>query len=253
MKKARNTDLEELVFSFPTRLERLWEDVKIPAYWSLAAIAALGILVSFSVTRKGGERLAMLPYEMQDILEKGQPGTSLNAALEQHLGHLREENVQLTVARTKLEARVAQLEESMGDITASIPKRETVPAQSATAVPPAEAKTALASTIPVAAETGGGVTMTSRSQFGIDLGTEQTMGALRIRWVKLMEQFGMIMAGYEPIISVRDADSAVALHLVVGPFSNAAEAAEICAKLRAAGLGACAPAPYDGQRLALSR
>jgi hypothetical protein len=97
----------------------------------------------------------------------------------------------------------------------------------------------------------GSLSLATRSQFGIDLGAERSIGALRTHWIKLTEKFDAITKGYEPLISVSDAQGGVMLHLVVGPFSNAAEAAEICAKLRASGLSACTPVLYDGQRLAL--
>jgi hypothetical protein len=252
-KKTRNQDLEDLVFNFPGRFERLWEDVRIPLFWSGAAVICLSLLVGFSVSRTGGERLAVLPYEMQDLIQKRQPGTSLTAALDQRLGQYRAETTKLAAARTNLEQRVAQLEETYGDITASIPIRQpTEAAASAAIAPPADASFKKTAEAAVTDEkSAGSLTMTTRSQFGIELGTDQTMGGLRTRWIKLMEQFGMIMTGYEPVISASDGEGGVTLHLVVGPFSNAQEAAEACAKLRVAGLSSCSPAPYDGQRLAL--
>jgi cell division protein FtsB len=255
--KRKNTELEDLAYSVSIRLEHLWKDIKYPLFWSCAATISLSLLVYFSVTRTGGERLALLPYEMQDVLQKRQPGSSFSAALEQKLGQIRQENTQLVAARTKLEQRVTQLEENYSDITASIPKRSpalgaaTSPITQSVQVSPMTAKIPAPATPASSEITTGSLTIATRSQFGIDLGTDHSMGALRTRWIKLMEQFGTIMTGYEPVISVSDAQGAVMLHLVVGPFSNAAEAAEICAKLRTAGMNACTPVPYDGQRLAL--
>lgn len=252
-KKLKYLEIEDLAFSIPSRLERLWQDVKIPLAWSTAAVVSLSLLVGVSVSRSGAERLALLPYAMQDLIQKRQPGASLSAALEQRLGPYRNENTKLAAARATLEQRVAQLEESYGDITASIPKRAAVPAPAGVNVaPPADAAFKKAAEAAAGDEKStGALTMTSRSQFGIELGTDQTMGGLRTRWVKLMEEFGMIMTGYEPLISASDSESGVTLHLVVGPFSNAQDAAEACVKLRAAGVSTCAPVPYDGQRLAL--
>lgn len=242
--KRMNREFEELSFSLPARLERLWNDVKFPLLWSCAAAISLSLLVSFAVTRTGGQRLAMLPFEMQDMIEKRNPGASLTAALDQKLTQVRTE-------RAGLEQRVALLEENYGDITASIPKR--TPAPATLTAPPTNIANIKKATLDAAGDvnTQGGVTLSTRSQFGIELGTDQSMGALRTRWVKLMEQFGTVMAGYEPVISASDSDKGVLLHLVVGPFSNAEEAAATCAKLRTSGLSICAPVPYDGQRLAL--
>lgn len=246
-KKQQNTDLDDLIFSVPNRLERLWEEIRIPLFWSLAAVISMGILVSLSVTPKGGERLAQIPYDMQDIIAKQNAGASLSAALDKRFGDVREENLQLAAARAKLEMRVAQLEDSVGDITASIPK---APKTAAVASPLADSKTAV--TIPDDGMKGkGAMTLATRSEFGIDLGPSESLRSARTAWVKLMEQYGSLMTGYEPLISVQDADDNVPLHLVVGPFSNLAEAASACAKLKAAGLASCAPVPYEGQRMAL--
>jgi hypothetical protein len=252
-KKPRNLDLEDLIFNFPTRFERLWQDVRIPLFWSGAAVVSLGLLVGFSVSRTGGERLALLPYEVQDLIQKRQPGASLSAALDKRLGQYNIESTKLAQARVNLEQRVAQLEETYGDITASIPKRQDIPAAANVVAPPADANFKKTAEAAAAGDekSAGSLTMTTRSQFGIELGTDQTMGGLRTRWINLMEQFGMIMTGYEPVISASDSEGGVTLHLIVGPFSNAQEAAEACTKLRTAGLSACAPVPYDGQRLAL--
>jgi hypothetical protein len=245
-KKRKRDELEDLAFSIPARAERLWHEVKFPILWACAAVISLSLLVSFSVTRKGGERLAMLPYEMQDVLQKRAPGSSLTAALDKHFGQYRNEAARLATTRSNFEQRIAQLEENYGDITGSLPKRASVPAPAVAPVAPQLQKTAATDEA-----SNGAITITTRSQFGIDLGTDQTMSALRTRWIKLMEQFGMIMTGYEPVISASDTETGVVLHLVVGPFSNAQDAAQACMKLRAAGLASCAPVPYDGQSLAL--
>lgn len=256
-KKAENSDLDDLIYGIPGRLEHLWDQIKTPLFWSFAAFFSLGLLVSLSVTKKGGERLTQIPYDMQDIIEKRQQGASLSAALDRRIGPLHEESRQLVAERAKLETRIAQIEENLGDITASIPKTAKAPATAKTAVSPADDKdvAAFQKKSALANETGlsgaGGLTLATRSQFGIDLGAEQTLQGTRTRWVKLMEQYGPLMSGYEPVITVQDSGKTISLHLVVGPFSNVTEAAEACAKLRSAGYSTCTPAPYDGQRLAL--
>jgi hypothetical protein len=55
------------------------------------------------------------------------------------------------------------------------------------------------------------------------------------------------------VVAVRDGakPGALELRLVVGPLANAGVAARLCAALADAGL-TCAPAIFDGQRLALN-
>ncbi|MES2905707.1 MAG: SPOR domain-containing protein [Pseudomonadota bacterium] len=256
-KKTKNADLDDIIFSVPRRLERLWDEIRVPLFWSTAAVISMGILVSLSVTQKGGERLAQIPYDMQDLIQKQNPGASLSAALDKRMGSVRDENLELAAARTQLETRVAQLEDSLGDITASIPQTAkiapAVPNTATTVAPSPKELAALNKTLPQGDELAakGHLTLATRSEFGIDLGGYSSLRAARDNWIKMMEQYGAIMTGYEPVITARDGGDTVSLHLVVGPFSNITDAAAACAKLRAAGMTNCAPASYDGQRLAL--
>lgn len=248
------SDLEQLTYSFPTRLERLWGEVKTPLFWSVGAVISLGFLVAFSVTPDGGAKLAQLPYEAQDLMEKKAPGTSLAQMLDKRLGNFKEENLALAMDRAKLEMRVAQLEQSYGDITASIPIQPVAissPPAVDTSNPNGKADIPIISPGTDVMTGKGAVTLTTRSQFGADLGPAASLNEVRARWIKLMEKFGSIMTGYEPVITAQDSARGVELRLVIGPFANVTEAANLCARLQAAGLNGCSPAPYDGQRLAL--
>ena len=89
------------------------------------------------------------------------------------------------------------------------------------------------------------------TDFGVDIGGGPTIESLRDLWISAKGTHGSIFDGLRPVISVRDGKPGTAeLRLVVGPLSNAAAAAKICASLSASGW-TCRPAVFDGQRLAL--
>jgi hypothetical protein len=97
----------------------------------------------------------------------------------------------------------------------------------------------------------GAVTLAGRTQFAVDLGAEPTLGALRARWQRLAQRHPGLLGPLEPLAGIREAPNGQpVLHLVAGPFADAADAAALCARLRTAGAPACRPASFDGQRLA---
>lgn len=89
------------------------------------------------------------------------------------------------------------------------------------------------------------------TDFGVDIGGGPTIDSLRDLWSSAKGTHSGIFDGLRPVISVRDGKPGTTeLRLVVGPLSNAAAAAKICASLSASGW-TCRPAVFDGQRLAL--
>ncbi|HXW26455.1 MAG TPA: hypothetical protein VEK73_17050 [Xanthobacteraceae bacterium] len=128
-----------------------------------------------------------------------------------------------------------------------------VPAQLQGQTPVAGAPTRAAALAPLAADTGAAASTATKTEFGIDLGTAATVDGLRNLWASLKESHAPLLEGLRPLVTVRDGakPGAVELRLVVGPLANAGVAARLCAALAAAGL-TCAPAVFDGQRLALN-
>jgi hypothetical protein len=93
----------------------------------------------------------------------------------------------------------------------------------------------------------------SRTEFGVDLGSEPHMDALRARWANLRGHYGAMLSNLRPLVSVREGTKpgSVELRLIAGPLSNAGDAARTCASLQAKGVN-CQTAVFDGQRLALN-
>jgi hypothetical protein len=109
-----------------------------------------------------------------------------------------------------------------------------------------------AAAAPVQAKEAGepAVTASIPTSFGLDLGSETSFGALRARWDTLKREHPEL-ARLSPRISVRDSKGRVELRLIAGPFTNASDAARVCASLFVKGVS-CDGGLFDGQRLPAS-
>lgn len=91
----------------------------------------------------------------------------------------------------------------------------------------------------------------SRTEFGIDLGTAATMPEITTKWAALNTVHGPVLKGLTPVAAIgEDVDRQIELHLIAGPFANAADAAARCAEIQGSG-NRCKPTVYQGQRLDL--
>ncbi len=92
-----------------------------------------------------------------------------------------------------------------------------------------------------------------RTDFGVDIGTANSVEGLRALWRGAQTTQGAILGGLQPIIVVKERTDGfgLQLRLVAGPIANAAEAAKVCARLIANKRG-CETSVYDGQRLAMN-
>ncbi|MET0710484.1 MAG: hypothetical protein ABWY82_27125 [Tardiphaga sp.] len=90
-----------------------------------------------------------------------------------------------------------------------------------------------------------------RTEFGIDLGGANSVDGLRALW-RGIARTNQALTGLRPIIMVKERTTGLGmqLRLVVGPLSDAATAAKICA-IMAESNRACETSIFDGQRLAL--
>jgi hypothetical protein len=90
-----------------------------------------------------------------------------------------------------------------------------------------------------------------RTEFAVDVGTANSLGGLRALWRGLLKS-NAALAALRPLIAVKERSNGLGmqLRLVVGPLSNAATAASICAALKE-GDRACETTVFDGQRLAM--
>lgn len=92
-----------------------------------------------------------------------------------------------------------------------------------------------------------------RTEFGVDLGTANSVNGLRMLWLGLLKsRSNAALAALRPIIVVRESNKGLGmqLHLVAGPLNDAGAAARICAVM-SENKRPCETAIFDGQRLSL--
>ena len=111
-----------------------------------------------------------------------------------------------------------------------------------TAAPPVRIA-ALPETQPVA-------TGTSRTEFGIDIGSGSNLADVRILWNAARTQYGKQIGNLKPLVLKReDPAGGPDYRLIIGPFANAGAAARVCASLGSADV-MCSTRTYQGERLA---
>lgn len=92
-----------------------------------------------------------------------------------------------------------------------------------------------------------------RTEFGVDLGTANSVNGLRMLWLGLLKsRSNAPLAALQPIIVIREGSKGLGmqLHLVAGPLHDAGAAAKICAVLTE-NRRPCETTVFDGQRLSL--
>jgi hypothetical protein len=90
-----------------------------------------------------------------------------------------------------------------------------------------------------------------RAEIGADIGGAPTLDALRTLWSVVRSNYPQYFDGVRPVVAVKESRAGtLELRLVVGPLTDAAAAARLCANLATAGLD-CQAAAFEGQRLAV--
>ena len=209
----------------------------MPAPWGGFAVPAASGAVLAARSETGSQRIGA-----------ALSGSSANApaaerpihALEGELRLLTETVRALTADRDRLLARLEALERS-AEHTGSV--SPTSASRCAAAQPGMEDASQASRTFAAMRFT--------RSEFGLDLGDESSLEALRGLWMIIKVQHGAVVEDLRPVATIRDhSGGAPELRLVAGPLANAAHAVRLCAVIGETGR-ACRPAPFEGQRLML--
>ena len=92
----------------------------------------------------------------------------------------------------------------------------------------------------------------ANAAYGAEIGSAASIKALHARWAGIRSAHLQILDGLTPVVALRENPRShkTELRLVVGPFANAAAAAQLCASLTAVRLS-CFPTMFDGHNLAL--
>jgi hypothetical protein len=252
---------ERSVALAPVRSTLSLRDLFRLAVWGMSAGCALFIALYAATTEIGQARLHLAFAEIHELLmpANAEPIRPLDAREGRRLADIVRS---LDADREQLLARVAMLEQRVVDITEPILRAETAaqPTLPAFSIAPAEQtppKSApdenITSSMPIPPQQPPGPN-TAKTEFGLDLGSATTVEALRTAWATALRRHGTPLEGLRPLVQMRERPRRAGreLRLVAGPLPNAAAAARLCLSMTAAG-AICAPAIFEGQRLAVQR
>jgi hypothetical protein len=231
------------------------------AIWGVSAASVLFIALYAATTEIGRDRLFVAFAEIHEVLIP--TGVTPIRPLDAREGRRLAETVRALAAdRDRLLARVATLEQNLDGITGSIARvekaaRATPPGAVPSPAPaePTPTKSVpdedLTSSIPMPPQQPPG-TSAAKTEFGLDLGSATTVEALRTAWTAALRRHGPLLEGLRPVVQMRERPrpGGMELRLIAGPVPNAAAAARLCVSMTAAG-AICAPAVFEGQRLAV--
>jgi hypothetical protein len=194
------------------------------ATWGGMAVVAALIVVLAAHSEPGAQRLAAA-FNM--LTGHPTPAPTAQTAAQAEGQRLAQAVRMLTADRDRLAARLDAIERNL-DQTGSISTPATAPR--ADAQEPSRL---------------------THAEFGLDLGTETSIEALRGLWNTVKAQHGAVLDYLRPLVMIRDGNGgSFELRLIAGPLANPATAARFCAVISATGR-ACRPAAFEGQRLAL--
>jgi hypothetical protein len=242
------------------------------AIWGVSAASALFVALYAATTEIGRDRLFVAFAEIHEVLMP--TGVKPIRPLDAREGRRLAETVRsLAADRDRLLARIATLEQSIDGITGSIarvekaarttspnpsspnaPAPSVAPAPSPAPAEPPPTRSApdeeVTSSIPMPPQQPGA--SSAKTEFGLDLGSATTVEALRTAWTAALRRHGPLLEGLRPVVQMRERPrpGGMELRLIAGPVPNAAAAARLCVSMTAAG-AICAPAVFDGQRLAV--
>ena len=243
--------------------------------WTLAAMIAIATAFLFGTSETGLRRLASAFSNVQAL-----PPQRQVARDDVEMQKLSENLRQIDSDRVRMVARLEAIERHLDEITGSINRVNAPPAAAPDNPPAADSSPAAPTAGPPAVVPPGAIvpatppkqgqaaqpapaadvantetppsTSPPKADFGVDLGSAQTVDGLRMLWTQVKAKHGALLEGMRPIIVIREPARAGAmeLRLVVGPIPTASLAAKLCIAMNAAG-ALCQPAVFDGQRLAL--
>ena len=250
------------------------------ALWAAVTAAALLLAVLCGRTDIGAHRVARLLASWKLISPTSSEvepapfdAQAVTRQLAQAVRGLAEDHERLI-------KRVAAVERDVDDMTGSITREiEAVKAASASASPSwpsdstasltqAEVASLIAPPVPPtgvalllppkpatqaagAPQPNAEASPSSEATYGADVGGALSFKSLHAHWAALRSAHPQLFDGLRPAVTLREAtrSSRTELRLVIGPFANAAAAAQLCVTL-AAFRQPCQPTMFDG-RLAL--
>ncbi|MGB7101312.1 MAG: hypothetical protein WBD95_21415 [Xanthobacteraceae bacterium] len=265
-------------------MQGLWRQ----AVWGCIAAAAVLLAVLAAFTDIGSQRAALVfgasnatpaPHPQtaqtsQVVAQATTPAPSRSLDADYVIRQLTQTVRGLADDRDRMMKRLAAIERNVDDMTGSISQQ--IEAVKAASTPPAVPWLNTASMAPIAApETSppagwestprpsstpptdaqpppDAATTPANAAYGAEIGSAASIKALHARWAGIRSAHLQILDGLTPVVALRENPRShkTELRLVVGPFANAAAAAQLCASLTAVRLS-CFPTMFDGHNLAL--
>jgi hypothetical protein len=239
-------------------VQRLWRQ----ALWGSAAAAALLVAILSGRSDIGGQKAASVFAFLKVAPSLSQSSQAPPHAFDAELAtrQLAQAVRTLTEDRDRLMTRLTAVEHDMEDMTGSIKEQiETAKTASAHAAswpdgaPPVPMTPAdIAAMMTPVVKPAADAAASGSPAYGADIGSGLSVKALHTRWAGLRLAHPQLFEGLQPVVSLRENQQSnrIELRLVVGPFSNADAAAQLCALLGTFHLF-CQPTMYDGRHLAL--
>ena len=254
------------------KLERL-------ALWGSAAAAAMFVAVIAGRSDVGSQRIiGLIPLAHPPASRAAHPNEAAAAPLDAEAAtrELVRAVRGLAEDRDRLMARLAALEHNLDDLTGSITRQieaartppwpTNAPAAAASpatiasivtpAVPPPAGMATPAAPAPLtttadATPVDAAPVAAPPAEYGVDLGGAHSVEVLHARWAAFRSARPKLFEGLKPLVSRKDTARSKRgeWRLVVGPFPDIDAAAQLCASL-AVVWPFCAPATFEGQRLA---
>jgi hypothetical protein len=256
-------------------LQQLWRQT----LWAAAATAALAVAFLSVRSDAGAQKVAYVLSSLSLSARQApaRPAEARPSETDLALRQLTQAVHGLTEDRDRLLARLSAVEHDVDDMTGSIKQQidevrakeaaHTQPwpdgappvpmtpadvaalarAAAAAADPPPRAAPPAATPVPDAS-----VPRAMPPPYGADIGSAASIKGLHSQWLVLRAAHPQLLDGLQPVVSLRDnpRSNRIELHLVIGPFSNAESAAQLCSLLGTSRIP-CQPAMFDGPHLAL--
>ena len=249
--------------------------------WSVLGVIAISSAFTVAATDEGMARLALLttPAANEPAIKQARADTQQMMTLQKNVARLQSELRRAALEKAAMTERLASIEDQLSPATTGSigpqPRRAEDPAQTAVTFSTAEKPDAPRSVRVVYGELPDGKsapaptmsvdtiraslprmspndpTVMMRTSFAIEIGHADSMKELRARWKEIADAHRPELAGFDPLVAVRETDKGkLVLRLLAGPMSNAADAITLCMQIRDKGAD-CTPVSYEGQRLAL--
>ncbi|MGE0230934.1 MAG: hypothetical protein AB7O39_01600 [Flavobacteriaceae bacterium] len=249
--------------------------------WCALGVIAVTSAFGVAATDEGMERLAQLttPAANEPAVKQARADSPQMMSLQKNVARLQSELRRAALEKTAMAQRLASIEDQLTPATTGSigrqPRRAEDPGQSAVSFDhanTAEAKPSVrvvygelpdGKAVPAPAMSADNVrnalprlspsdpSVLMRTSFAIEVGHAGSMKDLRARWKEITTAHNEALAGFDPLVAVRETDKGqLVLRLLAGPMSNAADAIRLCMRIRDDGAD-CTPVSYEGQRLAL--